>query len=81
MQYKTIALGLLTADPARDERLKASRLLTPTIHRLSAELKSRHLDWIDGLTRRSPTEDPERIRHQALELAIEELRARLSSSD
>ncbi len=78
MQYKTIALELLTANPPLCAELKAERRLLAETHRLSAELKARHRAWILALTDRSPTDDPRPTASRALELAVEELRAGLS---
>ena len=50
------------------------------MHRLSAELKLRHRAWIVALTHQTPTDDPRLTASRALELAVDELRARLSPS-
>ena len=81
MQYKTIALALLTANPELHDRLKAERRLLETLHRLSAELRERHREWIVALTDRAPTDDPRVTASRAMELAVEELRVRLSPSE
>lgn len=78
MQYKTTALGLLTANDPLCRQLKAERRLLATLHRLSAGLKERHRDWMLTLTDRFPADDPQVTSSRALELAVEELRRRLS---
>ena len=80
MQYKTIALELLTANADLCRRLKAERRLLTEMHRLSAELKERHRVWIAALTDRSPTDDPRVTASRALELAVAELAESLSPS-
>ena len=80
MQYKTIALELLTANPLLCAELKAQRRLLVELHRLSAELRLRHRAWIVALTNQSPTDDPRLTASRALELAVDELRERLSSN-
>ena len=80
MQYKTIALELLTANEPLCRRLKAERRLLAEMHRLSAELKERHQSWIVALTDRSPADDSRVTASRALELAVAELTASLSPS-
>ena len=80
MQYKTIALELLTANADLCRRLKAERRLLEEMHRLSAELKERHQGWIATLSGQSPQDDPRLTASRALELAVAELAASLSPS-
>ena len=81
MQYKTIALELLTANPPLHDRLKASKEVLATVNRLAIELKANHLLWIERLTARSGADDPRLIASQALELAVAELHQRLLPSE
>jgi cell division protein FtsL len=81
MLTKTIALELLTASGALHERLKRERKLLATVDLLAAELKRLHLEWIAQLSEGNSTEDPRSISSRASELAIEELRMRISPGD
>jgi hypothetical protein len=80
MLYKTIALELQTANESLCGRLKGERRLLAEMHRLSAELKERHVAWIATLTGQSLADDPRLTASRAMELALEELRAALSPS-
>lgn len=81
MNYQTITLGLIQANPHRHERLRASRMLLPTMEAYARDLRSRHLDLIDQLQARQPHIDPRLIANRAMELAVAELESRLSSAD
>ena len=80
MHYNTIALELLAANPLLCAELKAERRLLAELHRRSAELKARHRAWIVALTIQAPADDPRLTSLRALELAVEDLRAGLSSN-
>jgi hypothetical protein len=75
MRYKTIVLALLEANPTLHSRLKAQRQVLATMDRLALELRSQHHEQMRILQERSPASDPRVISSQALELALEELRA------
>lgn len=80
--YKTIVLELIQDQyPTLHERLRASRTLLSTLERYAADLKDRHEHWTAELERQHPTPggQPSRIVAEALELALEEMRAGLPS--
>jgi hypothetical protein len=80
-QYLTITLELIQANPMLHERLRQKRELLTTLHRLGNELKASHQTWQHRLRDQRPGDDRRLLQSQALELAIEELQDRLSSSD
>jgi hypothetical protein len=79
MQYKTIVLELLEQRPQIHEQLKASRTLLSTTERLATLLKNSHHEWKHRLRQASPGSSPEQIADEALEPALKELEAVLSS--
>ena len=78
MHYKTIALELLQENPALHERLKASRTLLATMERRALELKGFHAARMEQLKQARPQSAPEQITSEALELAVEDLRASIA---
>ena len=80
MNYKTITLGLLQERPELYERLRSSKRLLTAMDVYAGELKVSHEHWKDQLGRSSRECDPRQIASQAMELAIEDLQARLPSA-
>ena len=80
MQYKTIALSLLEAEPRLYERLRASRTLLSTMERHARELRDLHQARIEQLRRMKQDGSPEQIRSEALEMAIGDLRPRFEAA-
>jgi hypothetical protein len=80
MQYKTIALELIREHPEWYERLRSSKRLLPSLDAYAIELKDSHEAWKESLSRARPGSDPRQISGEAMELAIEELRASLPSA-
>ena len=74
MHYKTIVLELLQQYPELHRELASSKTLLPTLERYAAELKARHDDWTQTLSRERPESAPSQIASEALELALQELR-------
>jgi len=77
MQYKTITLELIQERQELYERLRASKRLLPTMDAYAIDLRSRHLELLEVVARRHPGSDPSQLAAEALEMAIEELQARL----
>jgi hypothetical protein len=79
MQYKPIALELMRENPELFEQLRSSKRLLPAMDACAIELKASHEAWKDQLGRARPRSDPSPIAAEAMELAIENLRASLPS--
>lgn len=79
MQYKTLTLQLLRANPRIYHRLKQTRKTLPTLDHYSRELKRSHEDWKDSLSESRPGSDPSQVASEALELALQELEEKLHS--
>ena len=79
MHYQTIALELLMANPDLHQQLKATRQLLPAVKEVAADLKRQHQAWVTVLTGNEPARNPRQLSSAAMELAVEELRHRLSS--
>ncbi len=80
MQYKTIVLGLIEEQyPVLYEQLRKERLLLKALDLYGADLKTRHLYWMDRLSVKWPEILLVQIASEALELAIQDLRDRLLS--
>jgi hypothetical protein len=80
MLYKTIILELLQDQyPKLHERLRTSRTLLSTLDDKAAALRRYHQTRMDELAQARPDSDPAQMASQALELAIEDLRADLPS--
>jgi hypothetical protein len=77
MQYKTIVLELLQQQPLLHERLRSDRQLLPTMNAYAAELRAKHLAWMETLRRSWPESHPSQIASEALELALEDLQQAL----
>ena len=77
MQYKTMILELLQQHPVRYEQLRRRRVLLPTMERYAGELKRLHTHWMELLPSIRPESDPSQVSSEALELALEQLQARL----
>jgi hypothetical protein len=78
--YKTITLELIQGQPELYERLRSSKRLLPAMDAYAIELKASHEAWKDRLSQSSLERDPAQIASEAMELAIEELQARLPSA-
>jgi hypothetical protein len=78
MQYKTIVLELLPDYPRTQQRLATTRQLLPALDRYALQLKNMHQHWKEQLRKAKPTMDPVSLASAALEMALEELRRRLS---
>lgn len=79
MQYKTIVLHLLEQRPEMYDRLHRERQLLPALERFSQELKSGHEAWTDRLLQAKPDSDTKQIASEAMELALQDLQARMPS--
>lgn len=79
MHYKTIVLELLQENPALHERLKAGRTLLATMERRAVELKRFHEARTEQLRQTKPQSAEEQTRSEALEIAIEDLRASIAA--
>jgi hypothetical protein len=79
MQYKTIALALIQAQPELYEELRGSKRLLPSMDAYALELKASHEQWKEQLSRENPGSDPRQTAAEALELATQDLQARLPS--
>jgi hypothetical protein len=77
MQYKTITLELIRERPELYERLRSSKRLLPSMDAYAIDLKARHEAWKLAIARKRPGSDPSQVASEALELAIEDLRAHL----
>jgi hypothetical protein len=80
MHYKTIALALIQAQPELYEELRGSKRLLPSMEAYAIELKASHEQWKEELGRENPGSDPRQIAAEALELATQDLQARLPSA-
>ena len=74
MHYKTIMLELLQQYPELHRELVSSKTLLSTLDRYAADLKARHENWTQTLSRERPQSAPSQIASEALELALQELR-------
>jgi hypothetical protein len=84
MQYTTMVLELLQQHQALYGQLRLRRMLWPTLERYAFELKASHDAWTERLAQAKPESDPSQVASEALELALEQLQARLrheSSTD
>ena len=79
MQYKTLALGLIRAQPTLHRHLRRTRRLMPALDAHATELRTDHLSRIDLLTRSRPDLDSASRTAVALEQALHDLQARLSA--
>jgi hypothetical protein len=73
MQYKTIVLELL-------QQLRTSRQLLSALENYAQELRTNHYSWIETLSEAKPGCDPIQITSEALEIALQDLEARLPSA-
>jgi hypothetical protein len=80
MQYKTITLELIQEQPTLYERLRSSKRLLPAMDAYAIDLKTSHDEWKDRIGQANPGSDPSQIATEALELAVQDLRDRLSSA-
>ena len=79
MQYKTIVLELLQERTELHEQLRKERKLLITLESYSKELMASHEAWKEQLAQARPDSDASQISSEALELALQELEARLSA--
>jgi len=79
MHYKTIALELIQEQPELYRSLYSSKRILPEMDRYAARLKSSHEAWQEVLKQHRPGSGTAQITSEALELAIEDLRALLLS--
>ena len=79
MHYKTIVLELLDEQPRLKSRLQKYRQLRTTLDFYAQELKTSHEQWQHSLTQQRPPSDSRQLASEALELAIAEIRDRLSN--
>jgi hypothetical protein len=80
MLYKTIVLELLQEQTQLHEQLRQQRQVLPVLNLCASELKVLHNHWKQMLAEACPGSQENLVASQALELAIEELRARLPRS-
>lgn len=79
MLYKTIVLELLQERQEYYEQLRSSKRLLPAMDAYAASLKASHEAWTDRLDLMRPAASAAQTSSEALELAIEELKAGLPS--
>jgi hypothetical protein len=79
MQYKKITLELLSSQPPLRAWLQGRRLLLPAMNHYAEQLKARHEAWMQTLAAARPGSAPLQNSSEALELAVEEIRAGLPS--
>ena len=79
MQYKTIVLRLLENSPALYQRLRDRRQLLEAVNHCSMSLKKRQKELTATLTQKTPGRHHRQLESEALEIAVEELKARLPS--
>lgn len=77
MQYKTMALELLTERTELYEQLRLKHRLLPTLETWAKELRASHEKWKRTLGAAKPGSDPSQLASEALEMAIKELEDRL----
>jgi hypothetical protein len=78
MQYKTITLQLLEANPPLYEQLRQSRTLLVTLDRLASELRNRHHDYSTASSSDANAMMSDEQRSAlAFELAVSELQDRI----
>ncbi len=80
MHYKTIALELIQDQPELYERLRSTKMVLTVMEVYATELKTGHEAWKGAIARQRPGGDPSQVAAEALELAIQDLRDRLSSA-
>jgi hypothetical protein len=81
MRYKSIVLDLLQDQyPTLHEHLRRERRLLAALDQYAIGLKNSHEEWKERLDQAKPGRDPSQMASEALELAIETLRDRLSSA-
>jgi hypothetical protein len=80
MQYKTIILELIQAQPELYEQLRSSKRLLPAIDDYAVLLKTSHELWKERFSQANLGSDPRQIAAEAMELAIQELQHRLPSA-
>jgi hypothetical protein len=80
MLYKTIILELLQEDPGLYDQLRSSNRLLPAMETYALDLKASHEAWKERIALEQPGSDPARIASEAMELAIDDLQARLPSA-
>lgn len=78
MQYKTIALELIQENPSLYERLRSSKRLLPAMDAYAIELKALHEAWKGRFSSACLERDSRQIAGEAMELAVQDLRERLS---
>jgi len=78
MNYKTVTLELLQDRPPLHERLKRDRLLLAALEACSTDLRTRHLTLARQLSQSWPEASPEQTSKEAYEIAIHELRQRIT---
>jgi hypothetical protein len=82
MLYKTISLELLKEEfPTLHEGLRVRRELLKALDRYSLCLKDTHDSRKQELFRLRPGSHPDQIASEALEIAIEDLKAKLSAEE
>jgi hypothetical protein len=75
MQYKTIVLGLLEAQPTK----RSGQEMLLDLDRYAHMLRDGHKSWITTLSEKRPDSNTEQIASEALELAIADLQDCLAS--
>lgn len=80
MQYKTITLELLRERQPMYNTLRKQKKAVETMELYAKELRDRHLDLMEMLTKARPESDPQQIKSEAMELAVQELVERLDTA-
>ncbi|MFO0901205.1 MAG: hypothetical protein U0836_27580 [Pirellulales bacterium] len=78
MHYKTIVLELLESRPQLKSRLQEYRQLKTTLELYAHQLQTSHQQWQRTLAQLTPASDARQLASEALELAVAEIRDRLS---
>jgi len=82
MLYKTMTLELLQEGfPTLHEKLRQRRALLQALDRYSLYFKASHDSRNEELLRIRPRSYPDQIASEALEIAIEDLREKLSADE
>jgi hypothetical protein len=79
MQYKTIVLELLQQQTELHEQLRTNRQLLSALENYAQELRTSHHSWIETLAQAKPG-SALLIKSEAMEMALQELEARLPSA-
>ena len=77
MQYKMIVLQLLEQHPELFKQARLQGSILPRVEYYADELKTLHEAWKAAILQSKPDREPSRIASGALEVALDEIQARL----